>query len=264
MQKPAMSMPATTSVVIRTIIVYFLALGVFVVTLPPITLLLLIAPLGKAKWHDKLLFSTIDLFYWGILWALQVPVTITGKENMPQEPAIIVANHQSSIDIMVLGVTLKRFPHVWYALTYYLKKPILGFFIRRLCLPLNRDGSSTSGPGFIRGLKLIQKSPYHIIIFPEGTRHIDGQVHEFLRGFVLLARETKRPLVPVYMPYNYLVYPPISFWAYDHELVASIGKPLRYKETDTDETFKNSVLEWFSQQEQQYRQPPHKRPVIDP
>jgi 1-acyl-sn-glycerol-3-phosphate acyltransferase len=242
----------STAIIIRTIVVYFLTLGVLVLTLPPLAILLLIAPLGKYRWHDRLLFWFLDIFYAGILWALQVPITVTGREHIPAEPAIVVPNHQSVIDIMLVGSALNRYPHIWYALTYYLKKPILGFFINRLCIPLNREAASTSGPAFIRGLKLIQKSPYHIVIFPEGTRHFDGAIHEFLRGFVLLARETKRPVVPIYMPYNYLVYPPTGFCAYDHPLVTVIGQPLRYTDTDTDETFQERVQQWFLEQERQY------------
>ena len=47
------------------------------------------------------------------MWATFLPIHVEGKENLIEQPAIIIANHQSSLDIPVIGALFDHHPHVW-------------------------------------------------------------------------------------------------------------------------------------------------------
>jgi len=96
-----------------------------------------------------------------------------------------------------------------------------------------------------QGVKFAQTHTSNILIFPEGGRFIDGAIHPFLQGFAFLARTTGRPVVPVYMAYNGLVYPPHTFFIYWHPLEVVIGPQFVYHEEENDEEFVARVYAWF-------------------
>lgn len=232
---------------VRTLICYLLAGVVILFTVLPMLILLIVVPQRMLQ-ENRLLFWLLDLFYRAIVGALLLPTKITGISNMPKKPAIIIANHQSALDIPVVGCVLQQHPHVWYALSYYVNTPVLGFFIRRLGIPVDRNNGTTAARSLRQGVKFAKEHESHIIIFPEGGRFNDGTVHEFLQGFVLLARTSGRPVVPIFMPHNGKIYPPYSFWIYWHPLKVVIGPEFVYAEHDTDETFVRRVHAWFDQQ----------------
>lgn len=233
---------------IHTIFSYVTAGCVVLTLIPPLLVLLLVLP-ERLRTDNRLILLLLDLFYRGVLGALFVPIRLEGQGNVPDEPAIIVANHQSVIDVPIVGMLLDRRSHLWYALSYYAQMPVLGFFVRRLGFSLDRGASHTAAHDFLRGIRVVRERSCHVIIFPEGTRHADGKVHEFLQGFALIARHIKRPVVPIYMPDNYLVYPPESFWVYFHVVRATVGPRFVREENESDDAFASRVHGWFVQQE---------------
>lgn len=238
----------TINTVIHTLFSYVTAGCVFLTLIPPLLILLIVLP-ERMRIDNRLILALLDLFYRGILGALFVPIRLEGLDNMPTEPAILVANHQSVIDIPMVGMLVDRKVHLWYALAYYARKPILGFVIRRIGFSLDRETSHTAAHDFLRGIRIIKKRACHTVIFPEGARYADGKVHEFLQGFALIARYTNRQVVPIYMPDNYLVYPPESFWVYFHPLRVVVGPAFVRQEDESDDLFTTRVYSWFLQQE---------------
>ena len=237
-------------VLFHTLFTYFLSAFVITFLVLPLLVTLLFVPAD----NNRFVFFLLDLFYKSILFILFVPLQILGKENIPQEPSIIVGNHQSSLDIVLVGSLMQRHPHTWYALAYYAHVFFLGFFVRRLGIPVSHENGGSAARALIDGIKFAQTEQGHIILFPEGGRFADGTVHEFWKGFALLARSSKRPVVPVFMPYNGKVKPPFSFWLYWHPLVAVVGPQFLYQENDTDEIFVERVYTWFVQENKKYNQ----------
>jgi 1-acyl-sn-glycerol-3-phosphate acyltransferase len=233
--------------IIRTLFTYLLIAFLLLFTLVPLLLLIMCLPQRMCQ-ENRLIFWLLDLLYKGVIGATLLPVCVVGRENIPDSPALFVANHQSSLDILFLGSLLDGYAHFWYALSYYANMPVLGEFIRCIGMPIDRSAPTSAGRALLRGIELIANKKRHVIIFPEGGRFNDGKVHDFLRGFAIIARKTRRPVVPVFMPYNGTVYPPRSFLIYRHPLKAVIGKPFRINEGETDETFIARVHEWFAQQ----------------
>lgn len=232
---------------LRTMMVYFLVGLVVFCTVPILIILLVTGSLVRSQVVNKAVYRMLSFFYQGVLWALQVPITVEGREYIrPEIPSIIIANHQSAIDIMLVGALCGKHPHLWYAWAHYARMPVLGFFVRRLGAPLETEDSASAAHGLLRGMRIIRQCNCHVIIFPEGARFVDEEIHEFLRGFILLARDTNRPIIPVYMPYNARVYPPKSFFVYHHQLCVIVGEPMMYDaEAETSEQCAERIRGWF-------------------
>jgi 1-acyl-sn-glycerol-3-phosphate acyltransferase len=180
------------------------------------------------------------------------PFKLSGLQNVPEEPAIFVANHQSALDIPVVGALSRGAPHVWLVLAYYLNTPVLGFFIRRMFIPVERDQPTKAAESLRKMIRILQHQPQHLIIFPEGARHMDGLIHEFYEGFALIAKTTRRPVIPVYMPNNSCIYPVYSFYVYACPLDVMVGEPMYIQEGETEAAFSQRVHAWFETQYTRY------------
>jgi 1-acyl-sn-glycerol-3-phosphate acyltransferase len=192
------------------------------------------------------LFKTIsEIFYWFCLKFSLLPITFKGMHNIPKEPCIIVANHQSSFDIPLIGNALKNKTHVWLAWTELTKSPLL-----KLILPRNSVLVDTSSPikgmrTLVEAINLVKAKPWDLIIFPEGARHTDGKVHEFLGGFSVIAKKIDRPVIPIKIIGVNKVYPPKTFWIHFHPITVIIGGPMHIGPHETDQEFKERVHAWF-------------------
>ncbi|MGL4873172.1 MAG: lysophospholipid acyltransferase family protein [Clostridium sp.] len=125
-----------------------------------------------------------------------IDLEIKGMENIPKETCAFVGNHQSILDIPVLKMALRNKTIGFVAKKEALEYPILGFWIKNTnCVPLDRDNPREAIKVITRGAEYI-KEGYNMVIFPEGTRSKDGQVHEFKKGSTKLATKAKAPVVP--------------------------------------------------------------------
>ncbi|MGL5414052.1 MAG: lysophospholipid acyltransferase family protein [Clostridium sp.] len=125
-----------------------------------------------------------------------IDLEIKGIENLPEETCAFVGNHQSILDIPALKCALHHRTIGFVAKKEALEYPILGFWIKNTnCVPLDRDNPREAIKVITRGAEYI-KEGYNMVIFPEGTRSKDGQVHEFKKGSTKLATKAKAPIVP--------------------------------------------------------------------
>lgn len=227
----------------RSIFSYFLIVIISLIFIPP-ALIILCLP-AKYRYDNRFFFFLLNLFYNLIVMSVLLPYSIEGEENLPKGPAIFVANHQSSLDIPIVGALCRGFPHVWLVLEYYFKKPILGFFISRMNIPVDRDNQVKAARSLIKALKFVRDKKRHLIIFPEGTRSTDEKIHEFFEGFAIVAKKTERPVIPIYMPNNGKIYPPRSFLINYFPIKVIIGKPMNIGIDETPKEFCSRVKQWF-------------------
>jgi 1-acyl-sn-glycerol-3-phosphate acyltransferase len=123
-------------------------------------------------------------------------VSVLGAEKIPGDcPLIFMGNHQSNFDILTLYAGL---PHhfSWIAKQELFRIPLFGYAMKRAgYLPLDRSDGR-------RALKTMEsaaekiRSGVSVIIFPEGTRSMDGKLIPFKRGGFLLAARAGVPIVP--------------------------------------------------------------------
>lgn len=165
---------------------------------------LIISPIFTIVWVLTVLFDKrlIVLHYfanfWGSLFTILVPgwkVNIIGKEKLNNKPKIIIANHQSQEDILLmyrLGV-----PFRWISKAEVFKIPIYGLLMRlKGDIKLLRSSKASIRKMIVDSEKVLQKGCV-ITIFPEGTRSKTGKLGNFKEGAFKLAFDTKVPIVLV-------------------------------------------------------------------
>ncbi len=121
-----------------------------------------------------------------------------GVNNIPDGPCIIAPNHQSFLDGLFVAscMKIKAFKSTYfYAKEKHVRKPIVKFLASRNNVIVVNVNSDLKGS--IQKLALALKNNKNIIIFPEGTRSLSGQLGEFKKTFAILSRELNVPVVPV-------------------------------------------------------------------
>ncbi len=228
---------------------------IFARTLLFLLILVAIIPIGivmflpeRIRFTNKFLYWIINVFYWAIIRCSLIPIAFEGRDNIPDEPVIFAANHQSSLDIPLVGVLPRGKPHIWLARAELLKTWFLKIVVSRLTVVANVLSRSAATRSLIRLIKLVEGNNIDVMIFPEGSRFTDDKVHEFFGGFVILAKALNRPVVPVRIFGANKVYPPNSFMVRYHPVKVVVGKPMTIESNETDDQFKKRVYEWFVSQ----------------
>ncbi len=235
--------------IFRSVIAYGLFTILCALFFFPVLLLCLI----PARWCASSTFSSgivasvAHYFYKGALFCSLLRIRYEGVKNIPEGPVIFVANHQSALDIPLLGVLAGRMTHLWLATTWLLHSPIFRLVLPRACALIDTQTQFKAMRSLLYAIKLVNNGHKgHVLMFPEGGRFTDGTVHEFYAGFVVLAKETKRPIVPVYIDGVSQAYPPSAFLVQNYPITVTIGKPLYFNEEEmSDKELKNMVYSWF-------------------
>lgn len=137
--------------------------------------------------------------YWSdVVFALNPvwKVHISGREKIPGgKPLVMVANHQSGADIMVLfGLHV---PFKWVAKQGLFVIPFIGWnmYLSRY-IPIERSQGRSKLRMMDHAAKALQDGN-SVMMFPEGTRSPDGRIHTFKSGAFRLAFETQCDVLPV-------------------------------------------------------------------
>jgi len=133
------------------------------------------------------------------LCALLYPLRILGRENIPEGPAIICANHSNYIDpiLIAYAFTKKHWIHFMAKIELF-KIPVLGWILRKIgTFPVDRGSADI---GSIRTAMRYLKEGAKVMIFPEGTRVSADDAVAAKSGAVRLASKLKVPIIPVHIP----------------------------------------------------------------
>ena len=118
-----------------------------------------------------------------------------GAENIPQQgPALLLVNHQSYLDPIILGLPLTR-PIVMLARENLFGIPVLGPYLRGLYgMPIDRDNPGTQA---IRELLRRLDHGFLVAVYPEGTRGFATEMGPIKPGFISILRRADVPVIPV-------------------------------------------------------------------
>jgi 1-acyl-sn-glycerol-3-phosphate acyltransferase len=159
------------------------------------------------------------------LFRLYFRVRIEGKENIPKEGGyIIVANHISFLDPLLICTIVPRIIHYLTYAIYYYARPLHWFCKRVYCIPIKKDGKDISG--LKKALRLL-KSGELIGIFPEGERSQTGQLQQPEPGVALIALRAKVPILPVGIRGAYEAFPRGAKFPKPQQITITFGKPFR-------------------------------------
>jgi 1-acyl-sn-glycerol-3-phosphate acyltransferase len=179
--------------------------------------------LAKRLWYQYLR----GLLRMGAVTLFQV--RITGRENQPLTGgALILSNHQSHLDPMLVGMAFDRRMNFLARETLFRFPPLRWMIESVDSIPIDRDGLGISG--LKETLRRIKQEEM-VLIFPEGTRSPDGEIATIKPGFAALAKRVRVPLVPVGIDGAYQAWPRTRPYPRLGTIHLHIGQPITPEET---------------------------------
>ena len=158
-----------------------------------------------------------------------------GLEHIPQgKPYIIMPNHSSHLDTLtVISALGTQAYQLWVlaARDYWFATRFQGWFARTClnALPIEREGNFTE---FLQDLRAANEVMAHhngLLIFPEGTRSLDGELQPFKPGVVsLLIYGPNVPVIPAYIEGTYHALPKGRNLPKKHPVRIVFGEPLTF------------------------------------
>src|SRR5919201_2819294 len=117
------------------------------------------------------------------------------RERMLQSgPVILAMNHQSYLDPPLAGCTCDRAVY-FLARRTLLDVPLLGWLLPKLnVIPVNQEGIDRSA---LKSLIRVLKAGNAALVFPEGSRTLDGKLQPAEPGLGLIIAKTLAPVVPM-------------------------------------------------------------------
>ena len=183
--------PYTLIGLIRTVLL-FLLFFIGCIFLRVLIAVLYLVPVRKSS-KQRLVCRLIQITCKGILLlATAVKKEHINKANERfQHPAIIIANHQSFIDILVLlslssKILMVTNHWVWHS-------PFFGAIIRYVDFYYIGEGYEQ----YMERMRKKVKEGYSIAIFPEGTRTYNGKMKRFHKGAFYLAETLQLDILPI-------------------------------------------------------------------
>ena len=120
---------------------------------------------------------------------------VVHRERMIQSgPVILAMNHQSYLDPPLAGITCDR-PIYFLARRTLLNIPLLGGVLPKVnVIPVNQEGVDRTA---IKALIRVLQAGNGVLIFPEGSRTMDGDLQPAEPGLGLVIARTLAPVVPM-------------------------------------------------------------------
>jgi len=160
-----------------------------------------------------------------LVWILPIwRVRIEGREKaLKGTPCIIISNHQSILDILL--VNSLRYPFRWVSKIENMKMPVLGWYLRMADYLVVDRGNPESKELMLERSLMCLKDGTSVMMFPEGTRSADREIGFFKRGAFQLAISAQVPILPIVLDGSGEVLP-------KHGLIFTTGHKISIKVFD--------------------------------
>ena len=227
-------------------LLYFITSTLVLIVLVSLSMLLVFAPLKTrygllSQWSNYCLFA--------LKFFCNIKLEVIGKENIPTQPCVIISNHQSTWE--TLG-----FQQIFPLQTWVLKKellwiPVFGWGLAMLKpIVIDRGEKLKALKKVIsQGVERLAAGVY-VVIFPEGTRQVYGQLGEYQNGGVAIAKKSNTLILPVYHNAG-KHWPKGSFIKHPGTITVVIGKPIEPGKTQASK-LTQQVYDWTQIQAEKY------------
>jgi 1-acyl-sn-glycerol-3-phosphate acyltransferase len=145
--------------------------------------------------------SCLFRFFYGLVY--RNTITFECDVKTIRGAAIIAPNHVSYLDPqLILGAWPGSLN--FFASDYLFKNPLFGWVLRNLqAHPILRGKELAT----LRSALQLLKEGKKVVLFPEGTRSLDGTLKELRDGVAFLALQAKCPIIPCYVHGAYQAWP---------------------------------------------------------
>lgn len=169
----------------------FFIIGSLFLTISGI-ILFSVVPAPKKK--KKILFHYLIMYICKIIIYMFVNVKkkiINPQHETLEKPAIIICNHQSHID---LALTLMLHPKIIVFTNDWVWNSI---FYGRIVKMADFYPASHGYEPAVEKVRMLMQDGYSVLIFPEGTRSVTGDIHRFHKGAFYLAEQLNVDIQPL-------------------------------------------------------------------
>lgn len=169
------------------------------------------------------------IFGGGILLIAGVKLSVEGIEKLnSKDNYIFISNHLSYFDIPILMKAIPNNVRFIYK-DSITKIPIFGWamYLGKY-IPISRDNVREAMQSLKKAARRVVNG-ISVVIFPEGTRSIDGTPGEYKRGMFIIADEAKVPLVPTTIIGSNNIMPRGKFEIKSGNVKVVFSDPVNYK-----------------------------------
>jgi 1-acyl-sn-glycerol-3-phosphate acyltransferase len=182
-----------------------------------------------------------------------IKLVVTGRENFDKNKAFVyVPNHSSPVDIPAMQLSVPNnmvmiFKRELGNIPFFGWQLMLGPYIA-----VDRKNPRSGMRSIELADKLLNERKYSVLLFAEGTRSKDGEVHEFKRGAFYLAVKVKHPIIPVTIvgsrervnaPGKFKIIPGTVYIHYDKPIYPPEGNIGKKEELELMELVRNKIIE---------------------
>ena len=168
------------------------------------------------------------------------PLTVEGRDFLPDRPFLLCSNHASHADSAVLmtasGRSFRKFALLG-AKDYFFRSSGVRWSVAPLMnvIPIERrPGPKALAACLTTCRRFLERTGGSLILYPEGTRSPDGEMREFKSGVAWFASELGVPLVPAYIEGTHRILPKGYSMPRCGRLTVRFGKafePAKYPES---------------------------------
>ncbi|KAI9711566.1 MAG: 1-acylglycerol-3-phosphate O-acyltransferase [Bogoriella megaspora] len=148
---------------------------------------------GLGQW------TTARAFKWTMWYFAGVEFVVQGEEHLKTRPAIFLSNHQTELDVLMLGAVFPRYCSVT-AKKNLKWVPFLGWFMAlSKTVFIDRGNRKDAMAAFDSAAQQMRTERQSVFIFPEGTRSYTAkpEMLPFKKGAFHLAVKAQVPIVPI-------------------------------------------------------------------
>jgi 1-acyl-sn-glycerol-3-phosphate acyltransferase len=167
------------------------------------------------RWWARLLFLFIF-----------IPFTVEYRRKLqPEKQYMFCPNHFSYIDIAAMG--LNRCNTIFVGKNDLVNIPLFGYMYGKLHITIDRSKLKSRYSALGQAMEAIAEGK-SLVIFPEGgiITEKDPVLSRFKDGAFRVAIEKQIPVVPVTIPYNWIILPPDQFVLHWHPLKVVFHEPI--------------------------------------
>ena len=132
-----------------------------------------------------------------VLFHTLMPLKCYHRERLDEEaPYVLIGNHQHALDPLAMAFFIPKRQVVFLGKKELAKNKFFRNVLTRLnCILIDRHHSDM---GAMRSCMKAIRMKKILLIFPEGTRHHEGQMEQIENGTSLIAMRSKAPIIPIY------------------------------------------------------------------